>query len=109
MLGITNWHTINGCDRLKYYTDTNNGEKYINYNPYEINARDYNEDKKPLDPYHTHFLLIDSGDPNKEYNSKSKVINGQKKISRKRQNCYREEIEAMLVKIMKSQLLGKIF
>ena len=47
---------------------------------------------------HTHFLLIDSGDPNKEYKSKSKVINGQKKISRKRQNYYREEIEARLVK-----------
>jgi hypothetical protein len=96
MLGITNWHTINGCDRLKYYT--NNEEKYINYNPYEIDTQDQKEDKKPLDPYHTHFLLIDSGNPENEYIRNKELINCEKKISRKRQNIYREDIEAMLVK-----------
>ena len=90
MLGITNWHSINDCDRLKYHP--NNAEKYIDYNPYEINTQDLKENKKPLDPYHTHFFLFDSGDPNKE------LINGEKKITRKQQNIFREEIEAMLVK-----------
>jgi hypothetical protein len=96
MLGITNWHTINGCDRLKYYIK----QKYINYNPYEIDTRDHNEGKKPLDPYHTHFLLIDSGDPKNEYKK-----NDATKISRKKQNCYREEIEAELAKHYKIPII----
>ncbi len=92
MLGITNLHTIKGCDCLKNYTNTE--ENYINYNPYDIDTDtpDQNENKKLLDPYHTHFFLFDSGDPNKE------LINGEKKITRKQQNIFREEIEAMLVK-----------
>jgi ribosomal 30S subunit maturation factor RimM len=101
MLGITNWQTIKGFDRLKYYTNTE--ENYINYNPYEIDTPDHNENKKLLDPYHTHFLLIDSRKPDEE--NERELINGKKMISRERQNYYREKIEKKLVERYKIPII----
>ena len=56
-----------------------------------------------LDPYHTHFLLIDSGNPEKEY--KKELTGGKIMINQKRQNIYREEIEARLVEHYKVPII----
>ncbi len=95
ILGITNWNTIKGKIKLLYYTNPEN--KLANYNPYELETSDDVRGEKSLDPYHTHFLLMDSGDPTKEYKkSKDKIYldnNGKKVIRNERENVYREEFE----------------
>ena len=52
ILGITNWNTIAGTDRLEKSNDRQNP---IVYNPFKIDPK--NNKKRCLDPYHTHFLL----------------------------------------------------
>ncbi len=76
--------------------------KKINYNPYEIDNND-KINKEPLDPHHTHFLLIDSGFPNEEY--EKELINSKIMISHERKNYYREEIEAKLVEHYKIPII----
>jgi hypothetical protein len=76
--------------------------KQIDYNPYEMDNND-KINEKPLDPHHTHFLLIDSGYPNEEY--EIDLINGKRIISHERKNYYREEIEAKLAEHYKIPII----
>ena len=77
--------------------------KLIDYNPYEISHKFGGE--KSLDPYHTHFLLIDSGDPKSEYKTVTEGGNTIKVLSRKRQNFHRQKLEAKLVENFKIPII----
>ena len=57
MLGITDWYTIAARSRLINKGPNENKSEFIIYNPYKIIAK---KGEKVLDPFHTHFLLIDS-------------------------------------------------
>ncbi len=95
ILGITNWNTIKGKNKLLCYT--NPEKKLANYNPYELETSDDVRGEKSLDPFHTHFLLCDSGDPMKEYKKTQAgqiyLDDGKKVIRNERENVYREEFE----------------
>ena len=60
LLGITNWHTIRGKDSLLVT------EKKGQFNEYDLTARKLTplENSEHLNPYHSHFLLADSGKVN---------------------------------------------
>jgi hypothetical protein len=93
MLGITNWYGISGRNKLINKHSQKVFNKLIDYNPYEITSNFQGE--KPLDPFHTHFLLIDSGDPKDEYKNYDKA---NRVLSRNRQNYHRQKLEAILAK-----------
>ncbi len=100
MLGITNWYGISGRNKLINKHSQKVLNKLIDYNPYEVTSCVQGE--KPLDPFHTHFLLIDSGDPEKEYKTDDK---DNKVLSRFRQNYHRQMMEAELAKSYKIPII----